>query len=45
VISIPLWDKRKRGGNIVRVPLRDWMKELIFFGDLVDIKPIRGHST
>jgi hypothetical protein len=37
--------KEKRGGNIVKNTLRDWMEDLISLEDLVDIKLSKGRFT
>jgi hypothetical protein len=40
-----MFSKEKRGGNVVRDPMRERMEDLISDWDLVDVKPAKGKYT
>ena len=38
-LNVTLAAREKKGGNPVRDPSREWVEDLIFDWDLIDIKP------
>jgi hypothetical protein len=43
--NVTISSQEKKGGSMVRDPLREKVEELIEDWDLIDIKPIRGKYT
>ena len=44
-LNVTLATNEKKGGSLVRDPLREWVKDIMLGWDLIDIKPVKGKFT